>query len=249
MPNTEQIKQRTISRDAIAGADLHGQISSIARSIDRVETTIVQQGGQSNAWKKFVRYTQVIARNIKLWIMDEQLTAVASRANVFNLSGLAFNTDTWVSLIAFHNLVSFTLYTIRDQHYFFDFEDSGYDVFVSPVAGDYTFNLYAEFSLTGVTQNDFYVTLLLSTKQNNGTLWSSTPLVVGGGTNINIDPSPTTFIQASGTHVLRLGRGDKVRFGIKNIARSGAAINSGDITSSQYRVSIVKNKFNPTLEV
>ena len=248
MPHTEPIKRRSISRDAIAGEDLRGQIASLAQQIEATTTASTTTAGNSNLWKKSIVYATRLLRNLKLWIMDEQLTAVAGRSNIFNVSGLAYNTDTWVSLQAFHNLVSFTLYAIKDNHYYFNLDGGGFDVFIAPDAGDYTFNLYSEFVLTGVTQNDYYVYLLLSTKQNNAASWSSTPLVVGGGTNINLDPSPNTIIQATGTYTIRLGRGDKIRFGIKNVGRAAAAINSGDVSSSQYRVTVTKNKFYPTLE-
>ena len=243
---TERLKGRSISEDSIIRQS--GRVASIAVDLQELGLQAETNSGYKYTWLRYLSHVVDALRAVKRWVMSEQITVCAGREGLFDVSGIAFNTDTWVQLNTFYNKPSFTFYTVKDGHYFFNLQGGGFDAFIAPQAGDYQFTCYAGIYITGITQNDLYCTLLLSTQQDNTTLWSASPITIAGAGNVSIDPSPVTVIHANGTHILRLKRGDRVRFGIKNISRSGIALNSIDITGSEYRVIITKQKFYPTLE-
>lgn len=243
---TEKLRGRSISEDSIIRQS--GRVASIAIDVQELSLQSETQSRYKYTWLKYLSHVADALRAVKRWVMNEQVTVCAAREGLFDVSGIAFNTDTWVQLNTFHNKPSFTFYTVNDGHYFFNLRGGGFDAFIAPQAGDYLIACYAGIYLTGITQNDLYCTLLLSTQEDNSTLWSATPITIAGAGNVSIDPSPITVIHANGTYILRMKRGDRVRFGIKNISRSGDAINSIDITGSEYRVVISKQKFYPKLE-
>ncbi len=240
MPFIPSQPPNTISRDSLAGYDNESSVS-VQSAVRGSAPTSADVAKQSNAWKKLYDVLPRFIRNVRAWVMDEQLTVYAGTVDLATDSAvalLAYNVATWINLLGtFNPATSVIAYPVANSH----LKHNGlFSIFRAPQAGDYLIHFFL-LANSSDTENTNFVELLLSTRESSNGAWR-TPLVIAGDTNTAI--SLTTIICANGCAIIRLPRGGQIRFGLTQI---GSSATHATITAAEARVIITKPKFYPQL--
>ena len=199
----------------------------------------LEYSNTSNAYKRVSKRLAGLFRNIRTWVMGEQLTLQYYNFALEALSaGISYKT-----FVSVYRPVGTIDYAIKNQHIF---TESSYSIFKAPQAADYLVTVYSILGFDNVAVGDKYVETLVGLKLQNGS-WN-TPFAVAGGGNLSVTGATETRIQTSGSTLVRMNRGDSLRVGWNNISSDGLSIQSPDCTGMEIRVSICKVKFYPELQ-
>lgn len=243
------VRPREISSTQYVHDENGQQANTFIQNVTRTEAavaTAVASSGIEIKRRDIFAYVPRLIRNAKQWIMQEQV-GVHWGSSAVLIVPLTYNNQAYVDLIGvFSPVGGGVVYPVYDQHMYRTYLTDGFTHFIAPQAGDYLVQVHLEMFFDvalAVTLGDYYVELSTSIRTHAGT-WQ-VPVVIGGGTNVGIDNHTASMINISGWNVLRLGRGDHVRFGVLNRSPSGGDINS--VTSNTMRVGITKQKFYPQL--
>ena len=215
-------------------------ITGYEKSLTDIQSRIsaIEFSNPQNTYKQVSKRVAGLFRNVRTWVMGEQLTLQYYNFALESLSaGISYKT-----FVSVYRPVGTIDYAIKNQHIF---TESSYSIFKAPQAADYLVTVYSIFGFDNVAVGDKYVETLVGLKIQNGS-WN-TPFAIAGGGNLSVTGETETRIQTSGSTLVRMNRGDSLRVGWNNIGSDGAAIQSPDCTGMEIRVSISKVKFYPEL--
>lgn len=239
MPITQGYRQTSISKDSIAGYDHRGATGGAYTGISELAGYVEKKN--PTTWKQIFRILPRFISNVRQWVMNEQVTAVAGRQdleNDSNVATLAFNTDTYVNLTGAYTHGGGLYYPIYNGH----FDHSGaYSIFTAQNAGDYLIHAYFYGETSDVAAED-YIEIFTSWRQNSGVSWVA-PLILAGADNSS--NNLTRVVSCNGMYVLRMERGNQLRFGIHQVGKSATW---ASFDRAEIRVCITKQKFYPILK-
>lgn len=240
MPITQTHRQSSISKDSIAGYDHRGSVAGSYEAIAELSTKVTKK--DLTPWKKIYDIIPRFIKATRLWVMNEQLTAMAGRTDLAsdtNVASLAYNTDYYINLTGAWSSGGGREYPLYSEHLK---HNGDYSVFYAPAAGDYFIHYYFYGETTDAADDD-YIQLLVSWRGDSNDSWVSPDVVAG---NVNQHAQLGRIVCCNGTTIIRLERGDEVKFGLRQIGKS-ATWASFDI--AEARVIISKQKFYPKLTV
>lgn len=246
MPVTQNLRQSSISKNSIAGYDHRGAIDGVYAGIAEVSDRVNKIN--TTPWKKIYDIIPRFIRNVRSWVMAEQITAFVGESNLDadpDIASLAYNTEKWINFIrAYTPLGGGVKYALYSEHFKNSVNDNGvtFSIFYAPQAGDYLVSMYFTAHCTDTTYEDF-IEIICATRDNNQDAWHQ-PIVISGNTNVKTDDTDSTFM-INGSYLVRLQRGGQIRFGILNKSRPTSWIPLTDVES---RVFVTKVKFYPTLK-
>jgi hypothetical protein len=246
MPVTTQIRNNSVSRDALAGYDQNAKIKSAYERIGAVANDV--NALKSTPWKRVWDIIPRFVRNLRTWIMAEQQTAHFGGAGLEEYVTEIPGIGTWFDL----RLASFqppgggVVYPVANSHVDTTNRSGSYTIWRAPQAGDYLVTMYFK-CITNATAGDDYAIVQLSYRENETAAWQA-PIEVCGAANQAV--TDKTRIECTGTYLVRMPRGSQLRFGAKQGGKSGGtpSPNAIDPQTLEVRVSIQKQKFYPTLK-
>lgn len=243
MPITELFKTGTISQDAIAGYRIN-TIDDTTQITDNGTQTSVATQSTSKAISKALRFVYHQIRALKRWMYDEQLTV--SLYQNFGLLYPMVSTE-WMT-VAYDESLSDKNYPVRNGNIIFNYNDEAYSVFVAPETGDYNVAMQLDCQFRDLLPFKVYVSAWLSYGGvNEG--WKSTNIRVTGGANMQaweLGGESITRVETYGAVIIRLKRGDRLRFGVNQVNPTIPEAGSDPIIANS-KIIITKQKFYPTL--
>ena len=245
MPVTTQIRNNSVSRDALAGYDQKAKIKSAYERIGAVANDV--NAMKSTPWKRVWDYLPRITRQLRTWIMAEQNTAHFGGSGLESYVSEIPALGTWFDLRSpyFQPIGGGVIYPVRNSHVDMTNRDATYTIWRAPQAGDYLVTVYFK-CITNATAGDDYAVVQLAYRENNSGVWQAPVEVCGAA---NQDVTDKTRIECAGTYLVRMARGSQLRFGAKQAGKSGGTPSPNAIVPNtlEVRVSIQKQKFYPSL--
>ena len=246
MPVTTQIRNNSVSRDALAGYDPNAKIKSAYERIGNVEVDL--SALKSTPWKRVWNIIPRFIRNLRTWIMAEQQTAHFGGAGLQEYITEITALGTWFDLRHeyFQPPGGGVIYPVANSHVDVSNRSGSYTIWRAPQAGDYLVNIYFKCT-TSAAAHDDYAVVRISYRENESAAWQA-PVEVCGGPNHTV--KDTTRIECTGNYLVRMSRGSQLRFGAAQAGVAGGTPSPNAITPTtlEVRVSIQKQKFYPTLK-
>lgn len=246
MPVTTQIRNNSVSRDALAGYDPNAKIKSAYERIGNVEVDL--SALKNTPWKRVWNIIPRFIRNLRTWIIAEQQTAHFGGAGLQEYITEITALGTWFDLrhSFFQPPGGGVIYPVANSHVDVTNRSASYTIWRAPQAGDYLVNIYFKCT-TSAAAHDDYASVRIAYRENETAAWQA-PIEVCGAPNHTV--LDTTRIECTGNYLVRMSRGSQLRFGAAQIGVSGGtpAPNAIDPVTLEVRVAIQKQKFYPTLK-
>lgn len=242
---TQNRPQGSISQDSIAGERHSSRVTALAQAVAQVVQTQTA-AATAGRWRNLYRYLYKLTRALRVWVTNEQLTAFFGGHGIeAQISNLAYNDDTWIDLIR-------TTYSppgagsgevkwpVRNQHVDIINLGLGYTVFRAPQTADYIFHVKFKAVSTNAAGDDLIIAKI-STREHNTAAWQD-GISIAGASNVSADISTVVFL--NGSYLVRLNKGNMVRFGLRQQGKSATHAN---IDSAEMTVFVSKAKFYPRI--
>lgn len=194
----------------------------------------------SFSWRKMMRFMHRFIRANRERMLSEQLTVMQSNELLATYSPLAFNTDVWIQMLdPFYS--GYTTWPIYNGHWKTNDSDT-FSCFFVPETADYAAQVFVDLTFSADAAEDDYVLIVAAVYDIATSSWLN-PIIIGAAENVAV--SSGSRLIATGWVNLRLSRGQKVRFGLRQIGKSGT---HATFDSGAMRVGITKAKMHPELK-